>query len=74
LRAIQGLGIDATRLVVITDEQSHDGTIHPWAKHSYIINVAPYQPGLVTHGGWHRINGWSERIVDWMIAQEGDVR
>lgn len=61
-------GID--RLIVITDEQSHDGNVRMWAKHGYIVNVAPYKPGLELNGGWHRVNGWSERIVDWIRTEE----
>lgn len=37
---------------------------------SYIINVAPYAPGLDTSGGWTRVNGWSDRIVDWISYEE----
>lgn len=60
----------ARRIVLITDEQAHDG-IHPlWAQYGYIINVAPYKPGLETGGRWVRINGFSERIVDWMQVHE----
>ncbi len=61
------------RVILLTDEQAHDG-IHPaWANHSYIINVAPYQPGLETGGRWVRINGWSERIIDWIKANESST-
>ena len=60
----------ADRVIVITDEQSHDGNEPKWTQHGYICNVAPYKPGLELSGGWHRINGWSERIVDWIVAEE----
>lgn len=56
----------ADRIVVVTDEQSHDGNVQPWAPSATIINVAPYKPGLDMSGGWNRINGWSERVVDWL--------
>lgn len=58
------------RIIVVTDEQSHDGNGRNWANHGYIVNVAPYKPGLQLDGGWYRINGWSERIVDWIQAEE----
>jgi hypothetical protein len=58
------------RVILLTDEQSHDGIHRLWAKHGYIINVAPYAPGLETPGGWVRINGWSERVIDWVRAHE----
>jgi hypothetical protein len=59
-------------VVLITDEQAHDGIIHPWTAHSYVINVAPYKPGLSTDGGWVRINGWSERAIEWMAIHENE--
>jgi hypothetical protein len=57
------------RIIVITDEQSRDG-ISNYDGQGYIINVAPYAPGLKTSGGWNRINGWSERVVDWIRYNE----
>lgn len=62
----------ADRMIVVTDEQSHDGILPAWIPQSYLINVAPYKPGLDTHNGWTRINGWSERIVDWIGQNEND--
>jgi hypothetical protein len=70
LAALQRNVSNLDRLIVITDEQSHDGNVRMWAKHGYIVNVAPYKPGLELGGGWHRINGWSERIVDWLRIEE----
>lgn len=61
---------NVNRIIVVTDEQSHDGNGRNWAKHGYICNVAPYKPGLELSGGWYRVNGWSERIVDWIISEE----
>ena len=60
------------RLVVVTDEQAHDGILPCWAPYGYIINVGPYKPGLATTNGWHRISGWSERVIDWMREAEAD--
>lgn len=67
---------EADRVVVITDEQAHDTEAAalplPNAEaRGYLINVAPYQPGLVLGGRWARINGWSERVVDWLRVHEG---
>jgi hypothetical protein len=63
---------DYDRVILITDEQAHDGIIPNWTtKSSYVVNVAPYQPGLITTGnGWERISGWSERLVDWIQFEE----
>lgn len=70
LQALQGIIPSVERLVVITDEQTHDGNYPAWAPHAYIINVAGYKPGLETSAGWSRISGWSERVVDWMAITE----
>jgi hypothetical protein len=58
------------RLIVVTDEQAHDGLIPAWAPRAYVVNVAPYQPALDTSQGWTRVNGFSERIVDWIRVEE----
>lgn len=72
LQKLQELCPSVDRVILLTDEQAHDG-IHPlWAKHGYIINVAPYKPGLETGTGWVRINGWSERVIDWIKQHEGN--
>jgi 60 kDa SS-A/Ro ribonucleoprotein len=63
----------AHRVIVVTDEQSHDGIAVAWAPHSYLFNVAPYKPGLDTSRGWTRINGWSDRVVDWMAMEEAST-
>jgi len=62
-----------TRVIVVTDEQTHDGiTPPPQGVRGYLVNVAPYVPGLEL-GRWTRVNGFSERIVDfvrWAEASE----
>jgi len=58
------------RMILLTDEQAHDGLCAPVAQHAYLINVAPYRPALDLGGSWVRINGWSERIIDWMQRWE----
>lgn len=63
-------GLD--RLIVITDEQSHDGIAAPWVKHSYVVNVAPYQHGVSYRNGWNHIDGWSERVIDYIREFESD--
>ncbi|MEZ6030235.1 MAG: TROVE domain-containing protein [Hyphomonadaceae bacterium] len=59
-----------TRLIVFTDEQSHDPVGAPKGV-GYMVNVASYQHG-VGHGPWRRIDGFSEKILDWIIATEAD--
>lgn len=60
--------VKATRLVVISDEQSHDPVPDPfgWAKgEAYMINVASAKNG-VGYGAWHHIDGFSENVLTWM--------
>jgi 60 kDa SS-A/Ro ribonucleoprotein len=56
--------------VVITDEQSHDRVPAPTGK-GYAINVASARNG-VGYGDWTHIDGWSEAVVDYIAALEGD--
>ncbi|MEZ5998343.1 MAG: TROVE domain-containing protein [Hyphomonas sp.] len=56
------------RLIVFTDEQSHDRVDAPKGR-GYMVNVASYQNG-VGQGDWQRIDGFSEKILDWIIASE----
>ena len=58
------------RIVVVTDEQAHDGLIPGWGRWNYLINVGPYAPGLDVSGGWVRVSGFSERVVEWMRQEE----
>lgn len=54
---------DYDRIIVITDEQSHDrvGDPRQGAK-GYMINVANYQHG-VGYGRWIHIDGFSENVI-----------
>ena len=56
------------RLVVITDEQSHDHVSNPRGR-GYVINVASNRNG-VGYGAWTHIDGWSEAVVDYIAALE----
>lgn len=58
------------RLIVITDEQSHDRVPAPRAKHAYLINVASYQNGVGYRNGWTHIDGFSESILRYVHAHE----
>lgn len=60
---------DVDRLIVITDEQSHDTVPDPVCKQSYMVNVASAQNG-VGYGPWTHIDGWSESIIDYIQAFE----
>lgn len=56
------------RLIVITDEQSHDRVPGPNRK-GYMINIASHKPG-VGYGPWQHIDGWSDRVLDYIRAVE----
>jgi hypothetical protein len=60
------------RVIVITDEQSHDGIAPAWTPKAYVVNVAPYQHGVSYGNGWTHIDGWSERVVDYIAAIESE--
>jgi 60 kDa SS-A/Ro ribonucleoprotein len=61
---------DIDRLIVITDEQSADGGGTAFAGRNYIVNVASYEHGVAAVGKWHRIHGWSDRILDYIAEYE----
>jgi hypothetical protein len=56
------------RIVVITDEQSHDQVPAPRGR-GYVINVASNRNG-VGYGPWTHIDGWSEAVVDYIVELE----
>jgi 60 kDa SS-A/Ro ribonucleoprotein len=56
------------RIVVITDEQSHDRIAAPKGK-GYVVNVASARNG-VGYGKWAHIDGWSEAIVEYIRELE----
>ena len=58
------------RIIVITDEQSHDRVGGPNGC-GYMINVATNKPG-VGYGPWRHIDGFSERVLDYIRAVEVD--
>jgi hypothetical protein len=56
------------RLIVITDEQSHDHVPAPKGK-GYVINVASARKG-VGYGEWTHIDGWSEAVIEYIRELE----
>ena len=56
------------RLVVITDEQSHDH-VPPPQDRGYVINVASNRNG-VGYGAWTHVDGWSEAVVEFIAELE----
>src|SRR3984885_9450579 len=56
------------RLIVITDEQSHDLVPAPPGR-GYVVNVASARNG-VGYGALNHIDGWSETVVDYIRSLE----
>jgi hypothetical protein len=56
------------RIIVVTDEQSHDGICDPVAT-GYLINVASAKNG-VGYGRWNHIDGFSESVLRYIAAAE----
>jgi 60 kDa SS-A/Ro ribonucleoprotein len=67
-QALKGLDEAYDRLIVITDEQSHDPVPNPKAR-GYVLNVASYQNG-VGYGAWMHIDGWSDSVIEYIRAAE----
>lgn len=68
-RSLQALAKETyDRIIVITDEQSHDSIPAPKGK-GYIINVASYQNG-VGYGRWTKIDGFSEAVMKYLVEYE----
>jgi len=59
------------RLIVITDEQSHDQVPAPRGK-GYVINVASNRNG-VGYGQWTHVDGWSEAVVEYIAELEAGL-
>lgn len=69
--ALRKLPSNLDRVIVITDEQSHDDVTHNpgWAR-SFMINVGSYQHG-VGYGKWVHIDGFSEQVLRFIYEMEG---
>ncbi len=73
-KALSGLraSTKADRVIVFTDEQSHDTVASPKKygfDKGYIINVAGYENG-VNHSDWTTITGFSEAVIDYIRESE----
>ncbi|HET7717155.1 MAG TPA: TROVE domain-containing protein [Bauldia sp.] len=66
--ALRKVDRSAPRLIVFTDEQSHDAVPAPRGL-GYMVNVASYKHG-VSRGPWRRVDGFSEAIIGWIAATE----
>jgi hypothetical protein len=61
------------RVIVITDEQSHEQVPNPKASKAYMVNVASYQNGVGYGHGWEHIDGWSEACLDYIRELENNA-
>jgi hypothetical protein len=66
--ALDSIGEPYDRIIVITDEQSHDSVGAPRGR-GYIINVASARNG-VGYGPWTHIDGFSEAVIDYIRELE----
>ena len=69
--ALRSLREAYDRIIVITDEQSHDRVPAPHGR-GYVVNVASARNG-VGYGAWTHIDGWSEAVVDYLRNLEGEA-
>lgn len=58
------------RLIVVTDEQSHDAVSWPLSR-NYVINVASARNGVGYGRTVVHLDGFSEAVLDWMTEYEG---
>lgn len=58
------------RIIVISDEQSSDRVPDPANRRAYMVNVASARNGI-GYGAWMHVDGFSEAIVDYVVANEG---
>jgi len=66
LKVLNEIGFD--RIIVITDEQSHDSVSA--GKGTFIVNVGTYDRGVAYGGQAVHISGWSEKVLDYISAYE----
>lgn len=69
VKQVEKLHPNADRIIVFTDEQSHDPVRNPRAKKGYVINVANHQNG-VGYGEWIHIDGFASSTLDWLVQYE----
>lgn len=73
-KAIEALNanVKCDRLIVITDEQSHDSVPASIAERAYMVNVASAKNG-VGYGPWLHIDGFSEAVLRFIHEIERDA-
>lgn len=61
--------LEIERVIIVTDEQSHDEVTEKIGKRGYIVNVGSYKNG-VGYGNWIHIDGFSESVLDYIRELE----
>ena len=67
------------RVIVFTDEQDCDRGGKPasaapkLAPHNYVVNISVEQNGVSYRNGWNHIDGWSERVIDYIQEFEKEA-
>jgi hypothetical protein len=63
---------DVDRFILLTDGEATDkGVLEPiGTEANYVIQVAPYKTGVAARGAYVEIGGFSERVVDFIVAHE----
>jgi hypothetical protein len=69
VRAVEKQVRKYDRLIVLTDEQSHDRVPDPEKGRGYMINLASNRHG-VGYGVWTHIDGWSEAVITYIRELE----
>ncbi len=60
--------------IVITDEEAHSARLPVITDcRGYMVNVAPYKHGVSYGTGWTHIDGWSERVLDFISDTEKEL-
>ncbi len=68
IETIDKIGSD--RIIVLTDEQSHD-KVSIGKTRTYIINVAGYNREVTYGQNSVHVSGWSEKVIDYIMEYEG---
>lgn len=68
LNHLRGVKID--RIIIITDEQSHDNIPEIHVPNKYFISLGNYKNELRTDKSWIHITGFSENVIQYILELE----
>lgn len=61
-----------SRVIVISDEQTHEIPPQIPCQRCYVLNVGTYENGIKNNGQWLTINGFAEASIDYIKEIEDD--